>query len=148
MDKSEGGFLITQIKQIQGRVFEKLLAQAGVEAFNGPQGRILYILWQSDSIPIVTLARKTGLAKTTLTGMLDRLEEAGLASRCFDKADRRQIRIVLTEKARVLQADYERVSRQMTDIFYQGFEDTEIEGFERLLGRILDNLEREEKANG
>ena len=136
------------LKQIQGRVFEKLLAQAGVEAFNGPQGRILYILWQSDSIPIVTLARKTGLAKTTLTGMLDRLEEAGLASRCFDKEDRRQIRIVLTEKARVLQTDYERVSRQMTEIFYQGFEETEIEGFERLLGRILDNLEREEKANG
>ena len=148
VDKTEGGFLITQIKQIQGRVFEKLLAQAGVEAFNGAQGRILYILWQSDSIPIVTLAGKTGLAKTTLTGMLDRLEEAGLASRCFDKADRRQIRIVLTEKARVLQTDYERVSRQMTEIFYRGFEDTEIEGFERLLGRILDNLEREEKANG
>jgi len=29
---------------VQGRVFERLLQACGVEEFNGPQGRILYVL--------------------------------------------------------------------------------------------------------
>ncbi len=70
--ETQGGFLISQVKQVSGRIFEKLLANAGVEEFNGAQGRILYVLWQEDGIPIVELSRKTGLAKTTLTSMLDR----------------------------------------------------------------------------
>ena len=31
MEKTNGGFLISQIKQIQGRVFERLLLEAGIE---------------------------------------------------------------------------------------------------------------------
>ncbi len=76
-NKTNGGFLISKIKQIQGRVFEKLLAEHGISEFNGAQGRILFILWEQDNITISELSQKTGLAKTTLTGMLDRLEEMG-----------------------------------------------------------------------
>lgn len=43
-DETQGDFLITQIKQISGRIFEKLLVSADVEAFNRAQGRILYVL--------------------------------------------------------------------------------------------------------
>ena len=101
LEKTNGGFLVSQLKQIQGRVFEKLL-RANVNEFNGAQGRILYVLWQEDSVPIVELSKKTGLAKTTLTSMLDRMEESGLIRRNYDPVDRRQIRITLTEKAREL----------------------------------------------
>ena len=87
MVKTRGGFLISQIKQIQGRVFGKLLAEAGIDEFNGAQGRILYVLWQEDNLPIVELSRRTGLAKTTLTGMLDRMESLGHIKRCYDPKD-------------------------------------------------------------
>ena len=63
MIKTNGGFLMTQIKQVGGRVFEKLLSQSGIDEFNGAQGRILYVLWQLDNIPISELSKKTGLAK-------------------------------------------------------------------------------------
>ena len=124
--ETQGGFLVSQIKQVSGRIFEKLLVNAGIEAFNGAQGRILYILWQEDGVPIVELARKTGLAKTTLTSMLDRMEITNLIIRVFDKADRRQIRISLTEKARELKDEYDRVSRSMNEIYYEGFTINEI----------------------
>lgn len=90
MRATNGGFLISQVKQVQGRVFDAMLQEAGIEEFNGAQGRILYILWQEDNLPIVELSRRTGLAKTTLTGMLDRMEEKGILERRFDKriADR------------------------------------------------------------
>jgi len=140
--ETQGGFLVSQIKQISGRIFDKLLTDAGIEAFNGAQSRILYVLWQQDGIPIVELARKTGLAKTTLTSMLDRMENTNLIARAFDKADRRQIKISLTEKAWELKDDYEQVSHEMNEIYYEGFTIEEIIEFENTLRRILSNLNK------
>lgn len=140
MPQTNGGFLISQIKQIQDRVFDALLRQYGIEDFNGAQGRILYVLWKEDNLPIVELSRRTSLAKTTLTGMLDRMEKSGFLIRSYDKADRRQIRIILTERAKALNEKYEEVSERMVELFYKDFQKTEIAAFERLLERILYNL--------
>lgn len=144
--KTDGGFLITQIKQVSGRIFEKELINAGIGEFNGAQGRILYVLWQHDNIPIVELSRKTGLAKTTLTSMLDRMEEVNLVTRVFDQADRRQIRIHLTDKARSLNNEYNKVSEHMNDIYYAGFTENEIILFEQTLQRVLTNLNEKENS--
>ena len=138
--KGNGGFLIGQVKQRQGRIFERLLTDSGIQEFNGAQGRILYVLWQQDNIPIVELSRKTSLAKTTLTSMLDRMEQSNLIERVYDKSDRRQIRISLTPKARELNHLYNKVSSQMAEIFDKDFSTEEIEQFETYLTRILDNL--------
>jgi len=121
--------------------------EAGVDAFNGAQGRILYVLWQADNVPIVELSRKTGLAKTTLTSMLDRMESANLITRIFDKTDRRQIRIALTEAARELRGEYDDVSRKMSEMYYAEFSDEEIIVFEDTLRRIIKNLTESESKS-
>ncbi len=146
LDKTNGGFLISQLKQVQGRLFERLLSKANIREFNGAQGRILYVLWQRDEVPIFELSKQTGLAKTTLTSMLDRMEEAELISRNFDKSDRRQILIRLTYKAKELKSDYEKVSKDMNEIFYKDFSDSEIESFENMLSRVLKNLTDNENS--
>lgn len=143
-DKTNGGFLISMIKQIQGRVFEKLLAEHGISEFNGAQGRILFVLWERDGITISELSEKTGLAKTTLTAMLDRLEKMGHIRRTSDPADRRALKIVLTPEARGLKDRYDAVSAEMNEIFYGGFSDEEIFAFEAYLGKVLENLLKKE----
>ncbi len=145
LNNTQGGFLISQIKQISGRIFEKILAQKNIDEFNGPQGRILYILWQEDSIPIKALSKKTSLALTTLTSMLDRMETSELINRTFSKTDRRQVLIILTEKAKKLQKKYHKVSSEMNEIYYEGFNDDEILQFENYLSRILNNLNHKEE---
>ena len=123
-------------------MFERILAERGVEAFNGAQGRILYVLWQGDGVPISALSRDTGLAMTTLTGMLDRMEAAGLILReRSDRGDRRKVCIRLTDAARALQADYDAVAREMGEIYYAGFSAAEIAQFEGYLARVLSNVE-------
>lgn len=139
------GFLISQIKQVQGRVFQRLLASCGVEEFNGPQGHILYVLWQGDGVPIATLVQKTGLAKNTLTAMLARMDEAGLITRRPSETDRRQVLISLTDKARGLEERYEQVSQQMNRLFYRGMGQEDARVLDGLLARILANLEDCEK---
>ncbi len=141
------GFLISQIKLTQRRVFQKLLQNCGVEDFNGSQGNILYVLWQKDRVPIVEIAEKTGLAKNTLTVMLERMEEGGLICRVQGVDDRRKSLICLTEKARGLKEDYDRVSQQMNDLFFQDFSREEIEELEKYLNRIMENLRQAEKEN-
>ena len=69
-----GGFLVTKIKQLGDRIFEKILSEKNIDAFNGAQGRILYVLWQKDGISIRSLSTKCGLAITSLTTMLERME--------------------------------------------------------------------------
>ena len=137
----QGGFLITRIKQVGGRIFERILAQKNIDAFNGAQGRILYVLWHEDGTPISELSRETGLAMTTLTGMLDRMETSGLVRRDRGDTDRRKILIFLTERAKALKDDYDEVTKEIGDIYYKGFSEQEIRQFEAYLRRILENLE-------
>ena len=80
--KTNGGFLVTKIKQLGDRIFEKILSEKNIDAFNGAQGRILYVLWQEDGISIRSLSTKCGLAITSLTTMLERMDSRG---ECVDE---------------------------------------------------------------
>ena len=135
--KTQGGFLISRIKQVGGRVFERILSEKNIDAFNGSQGRILYILWQKDGVPISELSKETGLATTTLTSMLDRMESANLIYRDRGDKDRRKILIFLTEEAKGL----EQVTEEISNIYYKEFSEEEIEQVENYLHRILKNVE-------
>ena len=142
--KTNGGFLAGKIRQVGNRIFQRLLAEHGIDRFNGPQGRILFVLWEVDDIPISELSAKTGLAKTTLTSMLDRMESDNLVRRAADVSDRRKINIKLTDDVRQLRTAYDNVSQRMNEIYYDGFTDDEIIAHEKYLLRILTNLERKE----
>ena len=136
-----GGFLITKIKQLGDRIFEKILSEINIDAFNGAQGRILYVLWQEDGIPIRALSDRCGLAITSLTTMLERMEKQGLITRLQDTKDKRKTLLYLTDKAHELKQDYDSVSLRMGQIYYQGFSEEEIVRFEGYLDSISRNLE-------
>ena len=137
----QGGFLITKVKQLSDRIFEKVLSERNIDAFNGAQGRILYVLWQEDGVPIKTISDQCGLAITSLTTMLERMEKQGLITRIQDPSDKRKTLLYLTDKARSLKNDYDEVSGQMGDIYYRGFSEEEIRQFEGYLDRVRNNLE-------
>ncbi len=84
------------------------------------------LIEQEDIDTKVELSKSVGLAKTTLTSMLDRMEEAELIKRLPDAHDRRKSILILTERARGLQEKYEQVSQEMNDIYYRGFREEEI----------------------
>lgn len=140
----QGGFLIAKIHQLAGRIFNRMLKDHDITELNTAQGRIMFVLWRDDGVPISTLAEKTALEKSTLTSMLDRLEESGFLYRTPSPHDRRKILIFRTEKDKSFQANYVEVSGEMTRIFYRGFSEREIVRFEGDLERILENLTSEE----
>lgn len=126
--KTNGGFLVTKIKQLGDRIFEKILSEKNIDAFNGAQGRILYVLWQKDGISIRSLSTKCGLAITSLTTMLERMENQGLISRVQSETDKRKTLLFLTEKAHALKGEYDSVSDEMGSIYYKGFQRKKLPG--------------------
>jgi DNA-binding MarR family transcriptional regulator len=137
--RSQGGFLISKIHRLSGRIFNAMLKRHAVE-INPAQGRIMFVLWNEDGISIQELSRRTSLGKSTLTSMLDRLEAMGYIARQRSKTDRRTVLIHRTDKDRALQRTYECVSEEMSGITYRGFTQDEVRTFERTLERILINL--------
>lgn len=137
--ESKGGFYITQIKQLQDRIFERLLLENGIE-ISGGQGRILFILWRTDGLTISEISEKTSLAKNTVSVVVNGMVNKGIVERTINPHNRRQAIVTLTEYARSLREKYEMVSQRMNLLFYQGFSEEEQKVFESYLARILEML--------
>ena len=137
--ETKGGFYITQIKQLQDRIFERLLLENGIE-ISGGQGRILFILWKTDHLTISEISEKTSLAKNTISVVIDGMVNKGIVERYVNPRNRRQTIVSLTEYAKSLQVKYEAVSQQMNTLFYHGFSEKEQKQFEQYLARILETL--------
>ena len=137
--ETKGGFYITQIKQLQDRIFERLLLENGIQ-ISGGQGRILFILWKNNHLTVSEISQKTSLAKNTVSVVIDGMVHKGILTREVNPQNRRQTIISLTGYAKSLQEKYEAVSQQMNSIFYRGFSEEEQKEFESYLARILDTL--------
>ena len=137
--ETKGGFYISQIKQLQDRIFERMLSENGIE-ISGGQGRILFVLWKKDHLTISEISEQTSLAKNTVSVVVDGMVRKGIVERETNPSNRRQTIISLTDYAQYMREQYETVSRQMNQLFYQGFSEREQKEFESFLARILKTL--------
>ena len=101
-----------------------------------PQLFLLLTLYDHDGVAAGELASRVHLDKSTLTGMLKRLEERGLLTREEDENDGRSVRVALTERGRRLRrpllAIYQDVNQRVSDA---------LNGHEPALLSILEDLE-------
>lgn len=63
-----------------------------------PQMTCLYWISRHGPLTISALAEKADLGASTIIGIIDRLEDKGLATRCRSREDRRKVFIEATEK--------------------------------------------------
>ena len=141
-----GGFLITKLKQLQSRTLAQCISEQGIDAFSGEQGKILFVLWQKDKITQKELATETGLAKNTITAMLEKMEKNNLIKRITDENDKRKSLVILTDYANSLKKSFDEISDEMLQKFYKNFSGEEIDKFEEYLHRIIRNLEENEEG--
>ena len=142
--KTRGGTLLSQVHQVCGRVWNKILRENDMADLEGARGRIIFALWGKDGVPIKTLCEKTSLDKSTLTGIIDRLERVGYITKKPSETDKRSTLISLTGKEREFAQKVQKVSNQMNKIFYKDFTNEEILQFDSMLERILANCKEAE----
>ena len=138
--------LAHHIRLLNGRIFQKLLSRDPEALYRSEQGKILAVLWNSETgcATATDIALATGLANNTLTTMIKNLEEKNLVTVSPCGLDKRKKYLVLTDLGWSQQEVSDRVSRELDAIYYKGFSDKEIEQFEDFQERILANLKEKE----
>ena len=63
-----------------------------------PQAKLLYLLGASGDMHMSDLVARLGVSLSTVSGLVDRIVDQGLATRRDDPADRRQVVVALTEQ--------------------------------------------------
>ena len=106
--------------------------------------KILFVLWQKDKITQKELATEIGLAKNTITVMLEKMEKNNLIRRITDENDKRKSLVILTDYAKSLKKSFDEISDEMLKKVYKGFSEEEIDKYEEYLHRIIRNLEEKE----
>ncbi|MFF4413332.1 MarR family winged helix-turn-helix transcriptional regulator [Streptosporangium sp. NPDC001559] len=103
------------------------------------QGQLLCVL-MAQPYGMSELGAMLGLAKSSLTGLVDRTERNGLVRRAPDPQDSRAVRIALTRKGSGLAEEfYAETCRRIEDLA-TGLADVDRDTLAGLLGRVvLDN---------
>lgn len=146
MDKMLGGYQALQIRLLNGRIFQKLLSKEPEAQYRSEQGKILTVLWQKEDgrATATDIALASGLAHNTLTSMIKKLVDQGLVTIEQSDQDKRKKFVVLTELGWEQKEIGDRVSKELGEIFYQGFSNQEIREFEAYQERIITNLKSKE----
>ena len=105
------------------------------------------MLWQKDKITQKELATEIGLAKNTITVMLEIMEKNNLIRRITDENDKRKSLVILTDYAKSLKKSFDEISDEMLKKVYKGFSEEEIDKYEGYLHRIIRNLEEKEESD-
>ena len=135
------------IRLLNGRIFQKLLSRDPEALYQSEQGKILAVLWNSETgcATATDIALATGLTNNTLTTMIKKLEEQKLITISPCEVDKRKKHVVLTELGSSQKEVGHRISQKLDAVFYKGFSEEEIRQFEAFQERILANLK--EKGN-
>lgn len=86
------------LQAIRGMLRRPMEAAIARGNLTGPQQSAMAALVRSGTMSLKELGRQLGLAHSTTSGIVDRLEKRGMLSREVDGADRRLTRIAVTRE--------------------------------------------------
>lgn len=133
--------LVRTNDQLQIR-FTRLFREYGLTP---SQYNVLRIIrGEGGPLPILEIASRTITVVPGITGLIDRLEEAGLVRRQRCEEDRRVIYVALTEKSAKLLAQLDQPLLEMHRKLMRGVTATELRELSRLLEKIRESLPAEE----
>lgn len=93
------------------------------------------------------IARACAMDRATVTGVLGRMEAAGLITRTPRKSDRRALEVKLTEGGRAAAARVVSCGREVDDLACAGLSAAERQELSRLLTHVIESFEREERGD-
>lgn len=87
----------------QHAVFQYLRMKLAAHDITPSQYGVLSCLWEKDFATPKQISETLCLETSTISGVLDRMQKKNLIDRVINKEDRREVRVVVTEKGKALQ---------------------------------------------
>ncbi len=132
-------FLLSKANQMSIRFLAQKVAELSITPV---QALVLGFLSDEDRITSSELGKRTELDSATMTGILDRLEAAGLIERQGNPADRRSIKIHLTEQGKALAGEAVRIIAEANREFLAILTEQEQEELRSLIRKLRDQSGR------
>lgn len=127
------GILLGQTATLKDRLLDRHLMPLGITA---AQYKVLKIICRGDDTA-VALCRHLSIHSASMTRMLNRLECKGLIVRSQDGQDRRQVRLVLTNKGEAMRSMLPTMEVAAMNEFTSGLTLEEVLRLEGLLEKML-----------
>jgi DNA-binding MarR family transcriptional regulator len=124
------GFLLSKAYQ---RAWATLREEIEQYDLTPPQFALLSFLWQQDGLTQVELSEKGQIDRSTVGGLIDRLERSGLLERRQHPQDRRAYRIHLTEQGKAMAETLSACAERSLKKFTSGLNENEISELRRIL---------------
>ena len=106
----------------------------------GPQVTVLKMLEGIGALSLSDLSARMSARNSTVTGIADRMERDGLVERKRDRADRRVVRIRLTQKGRALASEIPIESMEVFGAALRALDHEERRVLRRVLRRLSDRV--------
>lgn len=132
------GFLIAKAYQ---RGFGLFKEQLDPYDLTPQQFSLLAFLWIEDGLSQTTLSHKTQIDRTTIGGLVDRLEKLGLVKRLPHPEDRRAYRICLSERGKELEGELCAIAARVTGRFLAPLSADERETLRTILRKLRTSQE-------
>ncbi|QXE92359.1 MarR family transcriptional regulator [Geomonas subterranea] len=127
------GFLLAKAYQRACLIFKEHFDE---HELTPQQFGLLGFLWREDGLSQSLLSAKSQIDRTTMGGLIDRLEKEGLVVRKTDPGDRRAYRICLTEKGKALEPVLAPIALRAQAMFIAKLDPQEVETLTNLLEKI------------
>ncbi len=124
------GFLLSKGYQRAWAILREEIEQYDLTP---PQFALLSFLWQQDGLTQVELSEKGQIDRSTVGGLIDRLERNGLLERRQHPQDRRAYKIYLTEHGKEMETTLTGCADNSLKRFTSGLNDEEIIELRRML---------------
>ncbi|HOO89284.1 MAG TPA: MarR family transcriptional regulator [Syntrophales bacterium] len=132
-------FMLNKANQLGIRFLAQKVAELNITPV---QALVLGFLNDEDEISSRELGRRTELDSATMTGIIDRLEAAELIERRGNPADRRSIKVHLTEQGRALAGEAVRVITEANQKFLGVLSQNEQGELRNLIRKLRDQTGR------
>ena len=131
-----------RIRHASERLVEGLLARAELADITPAQANALMVLVNArQPLTAAQLARELALSEVTVGRFVRAMEEAGWIERTRDPADSRALLLEPTARAREALPRYIRVSNDLLDQAFAGFDRDEVERIAAVLAKVRANLD-------
>ena len=143
MKENEIGFQVRVLNNLIKRSFESLGSFREQQCLTGSHGWVIGYLYNNRHRDVYQrdFEAEFSIRRSTITKMLSLMEKNGLIVREGVKDDARLKKIVLTEKAMLMQKQISKDIESLEEKMAKGIEKEEIEVFFKTLNKIKANLE-------
>jgi len=137
-------YLVSKVSLAVTSQLKKGFARVGINNIKPAYLGVLLALWNEDGLKANELGKRAGLEPSTMTGLIDRMEQDYLVVRKDDPNDRRANRIFLTKKGVDAEKYATKVVSTTLEKTFESISKKDIETTKNVLRTILINCRREE----